>query len=130
MGPIRPVARVEGRVDARVIFVSEAGIDAAEIRSSELWRRANGIQGVQVEVDEGGVEARLFDATTSGLAIAYDAAGRAVFRGGITPSRGHEGDSAGADAVIAWLTGRPVTATSASVFGCSLFTKQATGAEG
>jgi hypothetical protein len=56
----------------------------------------------------------------SGQVLAYDGQGRLAFNGGITASRGHEGDSAGRSAVEAMLAGRRHAAT-AFVFGCLLF---------
>ncbi len=85
-----------------------------------MTRRAACIPGVSVLADPDGVEARRFGALTSGDAFLYDAGGRLVFRGGITPSRGHQGESAGRSAIEAFLKGgRPRTAT-APVFGCPI----------
>jgi hypothetical protein len=75
---------------------------------------------VDLRIDEGGAEARRFGAATSGQALLYDAAGRLVFSGGITPARGHSGDSAGRDAIIRWVERGTAPQKSAFVFGCSL----------
>jgi hypothetical protein len=60
-----------------------------------------------------------FGARTSGYVAAYDAAGRLRFSGGITGSRGHQGDNAGRETLIAVLTSADRTGTHA-VFGCAL----------
>ena len=67
---------------------------------SDIARDAAAIPGVLTFRDEDGDEARRFGAATSGHVMLYDAAGRLHFSGGITPARGHEGDSLGRDAVI------------------------------
>jgi hypothetical protein len=77
------------------------------------------IAGAQVVADDGREAAR-FGARTSGLVVAYDAQGALLFRGGITSSRGHEGDSLGRRRLLALLTGRPVDRREAPVFGCAL----------
>ena len=74
---------------------------------------------VIVVEDPAGSEARRFGATTSGHLCLF-VEGRARFHGGITKSRGHEGCSVGAVAVVAHLGGRSALCA-APVFGCPLF---------
>src|SRR5689334_21150915 len=101
----RVLARLPGRLAAHVVFLKPSGLpDGWE--QTDLWRRAASIPGVRVWRDDDGVEATRFGAATSGQVIIYDAGGALIFSGGITPSRGHEGDNAGRDAVIALLDGR------------------------
>jgi hypothetical protein len=73
--------------------------------------------------DRGGVEAKRFGARTSGEVLLYSAVGRLLFFGGITGSRGHEGDNYGLTSLASFLTATPsesaVTAGS-PVFGCAL----------
>jgi hypothetical protein len=77
------------------------------------------VMGAEVLTDDGR-EADRFGARTSGLVLAYDAAGALLFRGGITASRGHEGDSLGRGRLLALLDGRPTDRRDAPVFGCAL----------
>ncbi len=113
----RLVARTGGAARVSVHFFSPRGADWSD---TDVTRRAACIPGVSVLADPDGVEARRFGALTSGDAFLYDAGGRLVFRGGITPSRGHQGESAGRSAIEAFLKGgRPRTAT-APVFGCPI----------
>jgi hypothetical protein len=59
---------------------------------------------------------------TSGQVLLYDASGRLRFRGGIRPSRGHEGDNTGRRALEALLLGDGAAPPlSTAVFGCPLF---------
>jgi hypothetical protein len=55
---------------------------------------------------------------TSGGVVLYDADGRLRYQGGITASRGHEGDNAGERGVIEILCGRQASQKSMPVFGC------------
>ena len=93
----RLVARGRDRLGVVVIFAGPAA------EGGDLWRAAADIPGLRLVVDPDGREANLFGAATSGHAALYGPNGRLRFRGGITPSRGHSGDNAGADAVLAAL---------------------------
>jgi len=76
-----------------------------------------------VFIDHGGLEAARFGATTSGTMMLFDASGARRFAGGITMSRGHEGQSAGGDLLAGLLRGksRPnLESRDLPVFGCRL----------
>ena len=62
---------------------------------TDQWLTAAGTPGVNVIRDIDGVEASLFQATTSGQTLLYNAAGELLFSGGITLARGHAGDNPG-----------------------------------
>jgi len=94
--------------------------DAAPRAPSAIERRASAIPGGRWQIDAGGLIARSFGARTSGQAFLYDANGRLLFEGGLTSSRGHEGENVGASSVVA-LVGRGAPNTARTpVFGCSL----------
>ncbi len=67
-----------------------------------------------------GREALRFGAATSGQTLLYDASGRLLFSGGITPARGHAGDNDGSDALLELLSGGSGRHHQTPVFGCSL----------
>ncbi len=114
------VSRCGGRLDVSVVFSAPPGAPEGW-EASDLRRRAEALPGVTVVSDREGHEARRFDARTSGAAYLYDASGTRRFAGGITGSRGHEGDNTGRSAVIALvLEGESGTATSPA-YGCPLF---------
>lgn len=119
----RVMAATDGRLDARVLFLDPHDGDDAW-RSSDLWDLARAIPGVQVEADPDGAVARRFGAHTSGQVVVYDARGTLVFAGGLTPGRGHEGDSDGKslliDGVLHGFDREGVT----DVFGCELHEKE------
>lgn len=126
----RIMARSGGMLRAHVLFVRPDGVPAGWERAG-LWRDAAAIPGVSVAADAGGHEARRFGAETSGQVVLYDPQGRLVFRGGITPARGHEGDNAGAEAITAVVRGsgppdwgsdsaRTGAVQTTPVYGCEL----------
>ncbi len=85
-----------------------------------LWDMAEAIPSVTVVVDPGGRLASRLGAETSGQTYAFNFEGKLLFAGGITPARGHMGDSAGADALTAILLRGAPRAARTEVFGCSL----------
>ena len=114
------LARVRDRVRPHVVFVRPDGV-ADDWERTELWRSAAAIPGVTVAIDEHGDEARRFGIETSGHVVLYDATGTLLFRGGITASRGHEGDSFGQQRIVSLLTTHTADRSDAPVFGCGLF---------
>jgi hypothetical protein len=116
----RLMAHVQDRVDAHVLFLRPRGMSESWAKS-DLWQNAAAIPGVDVRLDEGGVEAQRFGGATSGETLLYDTAGRLRFNGGITGSRGHEGDNAGRSALESILGGGTSGTPSTLVFGCALF---------
>ena len=91
------MARAQKRVNAVVVFVVPNGVPE-KWEETDLWRNAAQIPGVRVLKDPGGKEAALFGALASGQTMFFDAGGKLQFSGGITASRGHSGDNAGARA--------------------------------
>lgn len=115
----RLLAQTEGKVSAQVWFFQPDNLPADWSRS-DLWRSVEAIPGVAVNADTGGLEARRFGAETSGSVLLYSAAGRLLFKGGITGARGHVGDNAGENAIATLLKGERAQAQQTPVFGCSL----------
>ena len=115
------MAQTRGRLDASVIFLKPPGFSDNWTKTS-LWHNAAAIAGVSVVVDDGR-EARLFGAATSGQTMVYDRSGRLLFSGGITATRGHYGDNAGASAIAALLEQptMPHDGGKTAVYGCALF---------
>ncbi len=109
---------VAGRARVHVLVVAPAGT-APGWSDGDLADRVASLPGVEATIDAGGVEAARFGAVTSGQTYVFDAAGTMRFSGGITPARGHRGDRAGRDAVVAALTAVPEV-VDRHVFGCAL----------
>jgi hypothetical protein len=114
----RLARRLAGRAAIEVRFVSLD--DERGWTEGDLWDRARRVAGAQVAEDRGGVEADLFGSRTSGQVLLYRADGALAFRGGLTISRGHEGESPGADRILALVAGESPERADAPVFGCPL----------
>lgn len=71
--------------------------------------------------DPAGVETQRFGSTVSGTVMLFDCGGRRLFTGGVTASRGLEGDSVGGDTLQQLLTSQVSGAQAhAPAFGCQL----------
>lgn len=114
------MARCRGHVTAHVLFLHPEDAPPGWTRTS-LWKSAAAIPGVDVRTDDGGAEARRFDAEISGQVMLFDAQGRLLFSGGITPGRGHAGENAGREAVVQLACGGNAPQTRTPAFGCLLF---------
>lgn len=79
---------------------SSAGENDSDWRKSDTLRRASELPNATVQYDAGGVKARSFGAQASGSVALYAADGRLLFAGGVTASRGHEGDCLGAEQLL------------------------------
>jgi len=119
--------RYAGRVHACAVFWAPSDLPATWTHT-DTWRTASAMPGLAVRLDPDGREAARFGVLTSGHALLYAADGRLLFSGGITPSRGHMGDSAGLEQLRRALAAalhdgpaRPAAALGrAPVFGCGL----------
>jgi hypothetical protein len=110
----RLVAHLSRPTGIRLIFVGAEGND------SSLLEQAQAIQGAVVEHDPSGAQAKLLGAQTSGDTFYYDTSGALRFHGGLTSSRGHEGQSPGQDAILALDAERETSTNQAPAFGCLL----------
>lgn len=110
--------RHRGRVATVLLFVQPDGEPSAFVEGA-LWDRAEAFPDARRVVDLGGAESKRLGAETSGTALLYGADGALRFRGGLTISRGHEGQSPGATSISHLLDGAPALPFS-PVFGCAL----------
>jgi hypothetical protein len=106
-------------VSATLLFVLPDGVDEAWAHG-ESWERAHQIPRTRVLLDRGGAEARRFRVATSGHTLLYDAGGALLFSGGVTGARGHEGDNAGRQQLMAALAASSTGGATARVYGCAL----------
>lgn len=110
-------------VRAYAVFVKPSGASPEQDwDSTDLWELAKQIPGLTAIADIEGIEARRFQAATSGFTVLYDHSGQLQFSGGITASRGHSGDNQGRSAIVALLTQRPPATVNTNVYGCELGT--------
>jgi hypothetical protein len=115
----RLMAALPDHPEAYVLFVHPHGV-SGDWDQTDLWRSAAAVPGVTVLSDDDGIEAARFHALTSGITLVYDGEGRLLFRGGVTSSRGHEGNSFGRERIISLLTTGKADRTDSPVFGCAL----------
>ena len=109
--PLRPI----------LLFTVPEGSDESW-RNGPAFRAASNIEGARIIFDINGVQTKHFGAFTSGQTLLYRPDGTLSFQGGITMARGHEGDNAGADALVAAISTHASTPAtdSRAVFGCDL----------
>jgi hypothetical protein len=115
----RLLVRCKDPAVVHVLFVRPKGVPDDWTETS-LRKSAEAIPGAHVQIDPSGVEAARFGAESSGYVVLYSPDGRLLFSGGITGSRGHAGDNAGENVVVALLNGQKATLHKTPVFGCSL----------
>ena len=108
------------RIAPLVVMIAPSRIDGTGWREPALERSVTTIPGVEIRHDDGGVEATRFGMATSGHVLLYSTSGSLLFSGGITPSRGHEGENDGIDSLNALILHETTPRRKNSVFGCPL----------
>jgi hypothetical protein len=108
-----------GKMKAIIVFLNPVGFPH-DWEKTDLWKTAASIPGTRCFSDSGGKETARFQARVSGETLVYDATGKLLFHGGITGSRGHEGDNVGRSVIESILAGDMVACRQTQVFGCSL----------
>ncbi|RYZ41042.1 MAG: RedB protein [Myxococcaceae bacterium] len=111
-----------GRRLATRVFIWAPRQAPPDFVRSELWTRAQALSGVEVVADVDGQAARAMGARTSGQVVLFSPEGIERFSGGITPARGHEGDSEGNRTLRALVDTQAPGSPVAPVFGCALET--------
>ena len=113
------LTKIDCPVSVRVAFFSPSN-PPTDWQVGDLRSLAQSIPGATVVDDVDGQEAARFGAATSGWTVLFDSSGRRQFAGGITAARGHEGRSAGAEAILRCLANAPAPVDSTPVFGCPI----------
>lgn len=122
---VRSLERMASRCSSRMKWIAYAYCPENEADSwidTATTRRLREAIRAEVRVDRGGQACVGFGARTSGHIAAYDASGRLLFSGGITPSRGHEGDCIAAATLVRCLGGEETFQRAWPVFGCQIVT--------
>ena len=113
------MASVAHKVALTIVFTLPKGVPP-HWEQGELWQLAATIPGARVITDPDGREAARFGVKGSGHTLLYQPSGQLVFSGGITPSRGHEGDNPGRSAVISLVLQGRALVSRTPVYGCPL----------
>jgi hypothetical protein len=113
------LAETQNRVSVTVVFTIPDGVPA-HWEEGDLWNSAKSIPGLHVIRDQGGGEAHRFDVKGSGHVLLYAPSGKLLFSGGITATRGHEGDNLGRSAIVSFILDGHSPVSHTPVFGCSL----------
>lgn len=119
---VRELARLQrytiSKTETVVYLYAPAG--EPDWDDSALREEIDRIPEVTIRTDLEGRLAERFGAMTSGHVVLYAPDGSLRFSGGITPGRGHEGDSTGARAIRMAVLQGAIDAAIVSVFGCDL----------
>jgi len=116
----------EGKRPKCIIVASLPPTASPEWRDTATIRRASNLPEGEIVWDINGVETKLFGATTSGAVHLFGSDQQLLFAGGVTSSRGHEGDNVGSELLYHLLTegqfaeDRLARWESTPVFGCRL----------
>lgn len=104
-------------VHALIVVPSREGEHWAD---TDLRERAESCADTIVHLDVDGRTSAAFGMYTSGAVAMYDVHGALAFHGGLTPTRGHEGDSVGKARLIALIEGGSPQRRESAVYGCEL----------
>lgn len=115
----RALRRSEESVAVKAVFYCPPKTSTAWVHG-ELWEAASQIPGCQCTIDVGGRECKTFGVSSSGHVLLFDERGDRVFSGGVTSSRGHEGDNLGGQLLAELIGGRSSEAVELPVFGCQI----------
>lgn len=113
------LAQTQQKVAVTILFTIPKGTPA-NWEKGDLWNWAQALSGARVVRDEDGIATRKFGVVGSGHALLYDTSGHLLFSGGITASRGEEGDNAGETAIADFVLHGHADITHTPVYGCSL----------
>lgn len=118
------------KVDCRVVLTRPPNCND-DFVETELTNTVRKLSQVTVVVDDDQREARRFGVSTSGQVLIYDCNAQLLFAGGITPSRGHEGDSLGGATIRKILQGESAIDgfNGTCVYGCELFGEETDGGQ-
>lgn len=119
---VSELARLVSRhpeVSTRVLFLRPEGFEEGW-EKTDLWTTVAGIPGAVPIADDSGAISVRFGALTSGQVMLFDSNGRLLFSGGLTSSRGHEGESVGQRRIHELLTTGTTDRPDSPVYGCAL----------
>ena len=88
---------------------------------SEITDSLRQIPNIVIRIDRGGSSAQSFEIVTSGHCLVYNETGHLIFSGGLTPLRGHQGQSRSGEYFVESVNSRvEKTNLNWPVFGCKI----------
>lgn len=96
------------------------GGEQREWQNGALLNEAKSIPAVSILSDQIGKIAESLGMTTSGAVCLYDKDGNLRYSGGITASRGHEGDNHGKSIILSQVLGKTTGIEKGIVYGCPI----------
>lgn len=106
------------QVATSIVFAEP--VDDRSWRVGSAWDQARALPRVEVVDDLAEIEATRFGAKVSGYVLLYSPAGKLLYQGGITGSRGHQGANLGRTRLETIIRGETADRSSAPTFGCEL----------
>ena len=109
-----------------IVILNAPAEKLEEWMQTAVANRAKGISGAKIVVDGDGKLSAKFRVTVSGQCLLYSPNGQLLFQGGLTASRGHEGESLGQSILIHMIAHPEPDALSnqqvreVPVYGCEL----------
>lgn len=113
------MAHIEDQINLNIVFYKPEKYDHNWVKTSLYFRAKKLTESVTIDVNK--QEIHLFKPKTSGQAYLYDRNGSLVYSGGLTASRGHEGDNLGSQRIRDFILKGKDVDKKFLVFGCSLF---------
>lgn len=118
----RTLSKTQLALATTIYFYKPRNEPASWCTGTRLWNEAKLIPNAKVIIDSDGQAAKKFGARCSGQILIYaPKSGSLVFSGGITESRGHEGESRGGDAIIEFAKTGTCSIHKTNVFGCAIW---------
>ena len=102
----RILERVDGKVNATIVFVKPNADLKDEWVQSKLWKTAQGLKNVKLVVDDQGAIAKAFDAQISGQVLLYDENGRLRYSGGLNEARGQQASGIAEERVVSLIASK------------------------
>lgn len=118
----RLMTATRGAISAKLYFYKPSSESESWCRNTRLWDAARLIPSATLLIDTDAKVAKAYGSRCSGQVLLYSTTSRQlVFKGGLTESRGHEGGSAGEDAISEFARTGKCATSKTDVFGCAIW---------
>jgi hypothetical protein len=105
-------------ISFHVVFYSSSEL-GSDLENSKYVKEVKELQNTRIYFDKKLTDFSLYDVETSGQSFLFDTEKNLIFKGGITESRGHLGETLSMRKIAGYLEGeKPNSITLAPTFGC------------